>query len=163
MGSRNFFVKQSDPNEERENQNRNVDEIQEENIDDNNFLNAVLPDQYGEIRRGQGRPTMIRTGERGRPRKMYQTQNRTNLDTIPEEARISEVPLKQAMSCVDAEEWHDTMSNEVKSILKNNTWKLLERPPNRDIIGSRMILTNKHNADGTLQRRKARIVARGFA
>ena len=38
----------------------------------------------------------------------------------------------------------------------------LDHPDDRVIIGSRFVLRNKFKPDGTLERRKARLVARGF-
>lgn len=57
----------------------------------------------------------------------------------------------------------DAMAVEIKSILKNNTWKLVECPKDKEIIGSRIVLRNKYSADGRLERRKARVVAQGFS
>lgn len=71
--------------------------------------------------------------------------------------------MKQALSSPEAEEWHDAMVSEVKSILRNNTWELIERPKNSTTIGSRMVLRNKFNPNGTIHRRKARLVAQGFS
>jgi len=39
---------------------------------------------------------------------------------------------------------------------------LVERPLDREVIGSRVVLENKYDQYGSLERRKARIVARGF-
>lgn len=39
----------------------------------------------------------------------------------------------------------------------------MERPEEREVIGSRIVLRNKLNQNGTLERRKARIVARDFS
>lgn len=39
----------------------------------------------------------------------------------------------------------------------------MDRPEGYEVISSRFILRNKYNQDGTLERRKARIVARGFS
>lgn len=39
----------------------------------------------------------------------------------------------------------------------------MDRPKEREVIGSRIVLCNKLNQDGSLERRKARIVARGFS
>lgn len=55
------------------------------------------------------------------------------------------------------------MAVKLKSIIKNDTWKLVERPENRDVISSLIVLRNKYDSNRTLERRKARIVARGFS
>lgn len=56
----------------------------------------------------------------------------------------------------------DAMVTEFKNILTQDTWKLVERPKDRTVIGCRLILITKLGLDGTLSRRKARLVARRF-
>lgn len=64
---------------------------------------------------------------------------------------------------MESDEWLDAMADEMVSIIKNDTWCLVDRTEEMDIIGSRMVLRNKFGADGKLQRRKARLVAQGFS
>lgn len=59
------------------------------------------------------------------------------------------------------QEWLKAIANEMKSILKNDTWMLVDRPSTEQIIGSRIVLRNKHKADGSFEKRKARLVAQG--
>ncbi|KAK2577749.1 hypothetical protein KPH14_012776 [Odynerus spinipes] len=76
---------------------------------------------------------------------------------------ISEVPLKQAVSGPSADEWREAIASEIRSIIKNDTWIITERPKNQKVIGSRIVLRNKYGHDGALVRRKARLVAKRFA
>jgi len=55
-----------------------------------------------------------------------------------------------------------TQSFKLKSIIENDIWKIVKRFESAEVIGS-MILRNKYKPDGTIERRKARLVARGFA
>jgi len=55
------------------------------------------------------------------------------------------------------------LASEIKFIIKNDTWQIVDRPEDAEVIGSRMVLRNKVNPDGTINRRKARVVAKGFA
>lgn len=107
-------------------------------------------------RRGPGRPRVIRTGQRGRPRLQYQPVREERAEERPSFAGLVEIPVKQAMCSEDAEGWRKAISSEVKSILKHDTWWLVERPENKEVIGSRFVLRNKYNSDGTLERKKAR-------
>lgn len=50
---------------------------------------------------------------------------------------------------------------ETKCLVKNDTWKIVNRPKDKTVIGCRTVLRNKYKADGTIERRKVR-VARGF-
>jgi len=51
---------------------------------------------------------------------------------------------------------------EMKCLVAHDTWDIVEKPADAKIIGSRIILRDKYGADG-LERRKARLVARGFS
>jgi hypothetical protein len=113
-------------------------------------------------RRGPGRPKLVRTGAPGRPKKVYNElpqEEANNTDFV----LTCEVPMKQALTGPDAGEWLSAMVEEMKSILKNDTWKLVNRSRDIQVIGSRMVLRNKYRADGTFERRKARLVAQGFS
>jgi len=54
------------------------------------------------------------------------------------------------------------MQVEFDALLKNKTWTLVQPPRGAHIITSKWIFKNKYNPDGTLERRKACLVARGF-
>lgn len=62
----------------------------------------------------------------------------------------------------DADKWYQAAQDEIKSHLENGTWELVELPEGRRTIGSRWVF-KKHNADGSIERYKARLVAQGFA
>jgi Reverse transcriptase (RNA-dependent DNA polymerase)./Integrase core domain. len=145
-----------DRNEGGENEVDRNEDIAENENDENN-------DAVERVKRGPGRPRKILTGLRGRPRKQYHPPLDEATYAESYEAFVAEIPAKQAVSGPDSEDWFLAMADEVKSILKNDTWLLVERPGNEKIIGSRMVLRNKYKPDGSLDRRKARIVARGFA
>jgi hypothetical protein len=57
------------------------------------------------------------------------------------------------MNSPEVDEWYDAMAVEIRSIIKNNTWKLVKRPDDREVIGSRIVLRNKYNANGTLKKK----------
>lgn len=40
---------------------------------------------------------------------------------------------------------------------------MINRPKDKEVIGSRFVFRNKYNSDGTLERRKARLEAKDFA
>ncbi|XP_071643015.1 uncharacterized protein [Temnothorax longispinosus] len=109
----------------------------------------------GSARRARGRPRIIRTGGRGRPRKEYQTFTDSEPDhidvpveiindeldddvfldaTLPQEplqemfAGIAEVSLREAMSSKEREEWKDAILSEVESLVKNDTWDVIKKP-----------------------------------
>jgi hypothetical protein len=54
------------------------------------------------------------------------------------------------------------MVEEHDALMKNHTWDLVPRPPRANIVTGKWIFKHKFNADGTLERYKARWVLRGF-
>ena len=54
------------------------------------------------------------------------------------------------------------MNEEMKSLQKNETWELVDRPLGKKPVGCRWVYTVKHKADGTIERFKARPVAKGY-
>ncbi|KAK2577584.1 hypothetical protein KPH14_000901, partial [Odynerus spinipes] len=114
---------------------------------------------YTPMKRGQGRPRIVKTGSRGRPRKQYNMVPIEN--TEMEATSFAEVSTDEVIPNALAAEWHNAIDDEVMSILKYDVCDIVDRSQGINIIGSRMILTNKINADGTLNRRKARMVAKG--
>ena len=69
--------------------------------------------------------------------------------------------VTEARAAVDRDEWNMAMEAEMRSLRLNKVWDLVEPPPNRKIIGSKWIFKRKFNADGVLERHKARLVAQG--
>ncbi|KAL0370961.1 UNVERIFIED_CONTAM: Retrovirus-related Pol polyprotein from transposon RE2 [Sesamum angustifolium] len=58
--------------------------------------------------------------------------------------------------------WKMAMDNEMSALVSRGTWELVEVPPNVDIVACRWVFTLKFRADGTLERYKARLLAKGF-
>jgi len=54
------------------------------------------------------------------------------------------------------------MQLEYVALVKNQTWSLVDPPSRVHIISCKWIFKNKYNPNGSLQRRKARLVAREF-
>lgn len=112
--------------------------------------------------RTRGRPKLVRTGQRGRPKKVYATASNATYEGT-DCTFLAEIPISKALSSQESNEWMQAMGEEVRSILGKNTWDLVDRPAASTVIGSRFILTNKYGKDGVLDRRKARIVAKGYS
>ncbi|KAH9324630.1 hypothetical protein KI387_004808, partial [Taxus chinensis] len=58
--------------------------------------------------------------------------------------------------------WKDAMDYEYQSVMKNNTWQLVDLPPRKKPIGCRWIFKTKYKADGIVDKHKARLVAKGY-
>jgi hypothetical protein len=98
-----------------------------------------------------------------------QASNRLDRMTLLTEAIVllaecaEPLTYEEAVSAADSSKWNEAMKAEIESLHANNTWTLTELPPGRQAIDSKWVYTIKRNADGTTQRYKARLVARGFA
>jgi histone deacetylase 1/2 len=74
---------------------------------------------------------------------------------------ISPIPKSYCSALADPH-WRAAMEEEYGAMLSNNTWDLVARPPSTNIVSGKWIIKHKFNADGTLERYKARWVVRGF-
>jgi hypothetical protein len=59
--------------------------------------------------------------------------------------------------------WQDAMTEEYQSILKNDVWDIVLRPEGKSVVTSKWIYKIKHAIDGSIEKYKARFVARGFS
>jgi histone deacetylase 1/2 len=79
----------------------------------------------------------------------------------PKKRAFSAEPVShvQALTCPS---WKAAMDTEYSALMKNNTWRLVPAPPGQHVISCKWIFKLKYKADGTIERHKARLVARGF-
>jgi hypothetical protein len=70
---------------------------------------------------------------------------------------------REVMSRPDSAQWEAAMKDEIDSIIKNNTWELVDLPPERKAIGCKWVYIRKRTATGKIERYKARLVAKGFS
>uniref|UniRef100_A0AAV1UD36 Reverse transcriptase Ty1/copia-type domain-containing protein n=1 Tax=Peronospora matthiolae TaxID=2874970 RepID=A0AAV1UD36_9STRA len=59
-------------------------------------------------------------------------------------------------------QWKAAMDAEIKSLSQHKTWELVDLPPGKKMIGSRWLFKVKLNADVSINKFKARLVAQGF-
>jgi hypothetical protein len=55
------------------------------------------------------------------------------------------------------------MDEELDQIEKNDTWELVPRPKNKNVIGTKWVFRNKLNGDGQVTRNKDILVCKGYA
>ena len=53
------------------------------------------------------------------------------------------------------------MNEELDLIKKNETWELVPRPKDKNIIGTKWVFKNKFNQDGQLIRNKEILICKG--
>ena len=59
--------------------------------------------------------------------------------------------------------WVKAMEEEIDQIQKNETWELVPRLKNKNVIGTKWIFRNKLNEEGHVTRNKARLMCKGYA
>jgi hypothetical protein len=69
----------------------------------------------------------------------------------------------QAMSGPDADKWYKAAAIEMQAHLDNGTWELVKLCAGQKAIGSKWVFKIKHNADGSIERYKACLIAQGFS
>ncbi len=64
--------------------------------------------------------------------------------------------------CISWEEWRKEINDEMESIRTNQVWDLVDLPSGRKAIGNKWVLKIKHTVDGSIERYKARLVAKWY-
>jgi hypothetical protein len=54
------------------------------------------------------------------------------------------------------------MDEELDQIENNDTWELVPRPKNKNVIGTKWVFITKLNEDGQVTRNKSRLVCKGY-
>ena len=59
-------------------------------------------------------------------------------------------------------EWREAIFEEMKALEKNATWEKVDLPQGKVVVGCQWVFTVKYNSYGSLERYKARLVAKDF-
>ncbi|XP_074376995.1 uncharacterized protein LOC141718512 [Apium graveolens] len=78
----------------------------------------------------------------------------SNISHIPE-------PVSYKAACQHSV-WCKAMTLELAALEANKTWKIMPLPPGKCVVSCKWIYKVKFNQDGSVERYKARLVARGF-
>ncbi|CAM8972042.1 unnamed protein product [Rhodiola kirilowii] len=70
-------------------------------------------------------------------------------------------PSSYSKACKESH-WIDAMNKEILALEANHTWILTELPSDKTLVDCKWIYKVKFNSDGSIERYKARLVARGF-
>jgi hypothetical protein len=54
------------------------------------------------------------------------------------------------------------MEEEIHALKLNQTWELVPRPPATNVVGSKWVFRTKYHLDGSIDRLKACLVAKGY-
>jgi len=70
--------------------------------------------------------------------------------------------IVEAYASPDADDWKEAVQSEMDSILSNGTWELTKRPYGCKPVGCKWIFKKKLKPDGTIDKYKSRLVAKGY-
>jgi len=70
---------------------------------------------------------------------------------------------KEAMSRGDARHWKRACAEELEEFVRQNLFSTVPRPIGRKVIGCKWVFKTKLDAEGQIERYKARLVAQGFS
>lgn len=130
------------------------DETQQQTVNDNQELDQ---DQDGENEKVTYR---LRDRRGIKPPVRYQAG--VNMCTVFYAECDEPISYEKAISSTESTRWKQAMDEEMDSLKKNQTWTLTELPKNQQVIDNKWTYKIKRNGDGSVQRFKARLVARGF-
>ena len=67
--------------------------------------------------------------------------------------------LSEALS---QREWRNAMREEMDALEKNKTWKIVDKPKGKNLVGCKWVFILKYKADGSLENYKARLIAKWY-
>jgi hypothetical protein len=70
--------------------------------------------------------------------------------------------IEEPYSSPNADLWKEAVRSEMDSIISNGTWKIAKCPYGCKPIGCKWVFKKKLRPDGTIERYKARLVAKDY-
>jgi hypothetical protein len=71
--------------------------------------------------------------------------------------------FREAVNSEDSKLWKKAMVEEMDALDKNEAWDIVELPAIRKYVGSKWLFTKKFNAEGKVEKYKARLVGKGYS
>jgi len=68
----------------------------------------------------------------------------------------------KARASPDWPKWRNAMNKEITQLMTNNTWELVEHPPDRNVVGCHWMYRLKQDTTSKIVHYKARLVTQGF-
>ena len=74
-----------------------------------------------------------------------------------------EPTYREALAGPEAKRWEQAIRDEYDALVENQTWDVVARPKDKNVIKSKWVLRIKRDKDGKIDKFKARFVAKGFS
>ena len=103
-------------------------------------------------------PQQHRSNRGNAPRRRFEIKGKTFM--IASQDNDEPKTVQEALSSFVSDEWMKAMNNEMESIRTNQVWDLEDLLLGRKAIGNKWVLKIKCKADGSIERYKARLVAK---
>ncbi|RVX10349.1 Retrovirus-related Pol polyprotein from transposon RE1 [Vitis vinifera] len=69
---------------------------------------------------------------------------------------------RNIQEALDEPSWKLAVFEEMNALKKNDTWEVVDLPREKKVVGCKWVFTIKSKADGSVERYKTRLVAKGF-
>ena len=102
----------------------------------------IVPRRSQRIRSAPERPGTL-TGDWWMNNRLYVTATVDDVDFEPGS-------MDEALNSSNAFKWKAAADSEYESLLKNDTWILVELPPGKNVVGCKWIFKLKRNADRSI-------------
>lgn len=119
------------------------------NEESDEFGNADEPELEQKRKIGPSKPRIVRSDIPGRLRKSC---------NVIQAVQSVEIPLQQIFK--EAGQLTGAMDAEYKALVTNGTWTVADLPKGKQAIGCKWVYTVKRSQTGTVERYKARLVAK---
>lgn len=127
-----------------------MESVKSEEFEDNRALDEDLASDSGK----QDDASSPDSGENAR---VFSVVYLADLSTVSEPKTKLE-----AFRSSESKAWREAMEDEYHSLIKNDTWDVVDCPPNKKPVSTKWVFTRKLGPEGQVLRHKARFVARGF-
>ncbi len=78
-------------------------------------------------------------------------------------SHVEPTTVEEALDSSERDKWVGAMKKEMKSLRDNDVWDLVELPEGQTAVGIKWVFKTKTDADGRVERHKARLVAQGYS
>ena len=159
----------SEDHEEEDDEDEVEKEVEEE--EQKNIQPKVTQDQQVQGQQQEQQNSPKNWYQKNHPQELIIGDKNADIETRkqvrrPEQVYFSLLSIVEPSNFEEAsadEHWVKAMGEELDQIEKNETWELVPRPKDKNVIGTKWIFRNKLNEDGQVIRNKARLVCKGYA